>query len=63
MAINFTVNASIKKAPFKVLYNKIIAFFIDLLLRRESSINPHTYNYARKTKQLVTKVNSTMHTA
>ena len=41
MAINSNINASIKKAPFEVLYGENIPLPVDLLLSRESSINPH----------------------
>ena len=55
MAINSTINASIKKAPFEVLYGENIPLpDVDLLLFRESSINPHAHTFARKMKQLVT---------
>ena len=41
IAINSTINASIKKEPFEVLYGKYTTLPVDLLLPRESSINPH----------------------
>ena len=63
MAINFTINASINKAPFKVFYGENIPLPIDLLLSRESSINPHAHTFASKMKQLVDKVKSAMHDA
>ena len=61
MAINFTFNASIKNAPFEILYGENILLPIDLILSRESWINPHAHTFARKMKQLVTKLKSTMH--
>ena len=63
IAINFTLNASIKKTPFEDLYSENISLPIDLLVSRESSINPHTHNIARKIKLLVTKVKSAMQDA
>ena len=39
MAINSTINASIRKVPFEVLYVENISLPIDLLLSRESFIN------------------------
>ena len=63
IAINSTINASINKALFEVLYGENIPLPVDLLLSRESSINPHAYKFARKMKQLITKVKSAMHDA
>ena len=57
MAINSTINASIKKSPFDVLYGEYT------LLSRESSIKPYTHPFARKMIQLVTKVKSAMYDA
>ena len=51
MAINSTINASINKAPFEVLYGENIPLPVDLLLSRESSINPNAHNFARKMKK------------
>ena len=55
MAINSASNSSIQKAPFKVLYSQNIPLPIDLLLYRESIINPHAQKFTSKLKQLVTK--------
>ena len=43
MAINSTINDSIYKAPFEVLYDENIPLPVDLLLSMESHINPHGY--------------------
>ena len=48
IAINSTINASINKSPFEVIYGKNTRFPVDLLLSRESSINPHAHTFARK---------------
>ena len=58
MATNSTTNASINKDPFEVLYGESTLLPIDLLLSRESSINPHAHTFASKIKQLVTKQDS-----
>ena len=50
MAINTTINASINKAQFGVLYAKISPLSIDLLLPRETSISPYAHTFARKMK-------------
>ena len=50
MAINSTINASINKALFKVLYGKNIPLPVDWLLYRESSINPYAHAFASKMK-------------
>ena len=63
MAINSTINASINKAPFEVLYIESIPFPINLLLSRECSIKPHAYKFASKIKQLVNKVKNAMDNA
>ena len=63
MAINSTINAHISKAPFEVLYCENIPLPIDLLLSRESSINPYAHTFASKMKQPVTKVKSIIHAA
>ena len=61
IAINYTVNSSIAKAPFKVLYGENILFPIDFFLSRKSHINPHAHNFASKMKQLVAKAKIAMH--
>ena len=63
MAINSTINSSINKAPSKVLYGENILLPVDLLLSRESSINPNAYKFSIKLKQLVKKVKSATHDA
>ena len=63
MAINSTINASIKKTPFEVFYRENTLLPVDLLLSRESFINPHAHTFANKMKQIVTKVQSTMYAA
>ena len=63
MAINSTINASINKVPFDILYVENILLSIDLLLSRESSINPYAHNFASKMKQLATKLKSAIHDA
>ena len=63
MAINSTIIARINKAPLEVLYGENILFPVDLLVSRESSINPHAYTFASKMKQLVTNVKNAMHNA
>ena len=40
MAIHSTINASIQKAPFEVLYGYNIPLLVDFLLSRDSSIKP-----------------------
>ena len=50
IAINFTVKASINKAPLEVLYGENIPFPIDFLLPIKSFINPHAYTFAIKMK-------------
>ena len=50
MAINFTINVRISKAPFEVLYGESILLPVDFLLSRESSINHHAHTFARLTK-------------
>ena len=57
------INASINKALFEVLYCKKIPLPADLLLSRESHINPHAYKFASKMKQLVNKFKRTTHDA
>ena len=61
MAINFTINAIIQKAPFEVIYRVNIPLLVNLLLSREPSLNPHTYKFASKIKNLDNNVKSTMH--
>ena len=61
IAVNSTIDASIDKAPFEVFYGKNIPLPVDLLLFRESSINPHAHKFTSKMKQLVYMVRSTMH--
>ena len=63
MAINSTINASINKAPFEVLYSKNTLLPVDLLLSKVSSINPHAYIFASKMQQLGNKVKHAMHDA
>ena len=63
IAINFTINDNICKEPFEVLLGKNIPLFVDLLLSRESSINPQAYKFASKMKQLGDKVKSAIHNA
>ena len=63
MAIHSTINGSINKAPFKVLYNKTTLLPVDLLLSRESSINPHVYTIASKMKQLVYNIRNAINDA
>ena len=50
MAINSTLNASINKAPFEVLYDENISLLVDLLLSQELFINPHAHTFASKKK-------------
>ena len=63
MAFNCTINASINKASFEVLYSQNTPLPVDLLLPRESSINPHNYTFTRKMKQLVNKVKNAIYEA
>ena len=63
IAFNSIINASIKKAPFEVFYGENNLLLVDLLLSRESSINPHAYTFASKMKQIVKKVKSSLHDA
>ena len=63
IAINSTINKSIKKVPFEVLWGESTPLPVDLLLSRESSINPHAHTFAIKMEKLITKVKSTMHDA
>ena len=41
MAINSTINARINKAPFEIFYSENTLLIVDLLLSKESSINPN----------------------
>ena len=50
MAINSTINGSINKALFYVFNGKNIRLPVDLLLSKESSINPHAYIFVNKTQ-------------
>ena len=61
IAINSTINASINKVAFELLCGEIIPLLIDLLLSRESFINPHAHIFASKMKKLVNKVKSAMY--
>ena len=63
MAIISTINVTIQKTPFEVIYGETIPLPIDLVLYRETSINPHTHKLASKLKQLVDKVKSAMYNA
>ena len=63
MAINSTINASIKKAQFEVLHIEIILLPVDLLFSRESTINLHAYTFASKMKQLVIMVKNAIYNA
>ena len=63
MAINSTINYSINKAPFEVLYGNNTLLHVDLLLSKESSISPHAHTFANKMKQLVNKVKHAIHDA
>ena len=63
MAINSTINVSINKALFKVVYGENIPLLVYMLLSIESSINPHAHIFARNIKQLDNKVKSAMHDA
>ena len=60
MSINSIINASIQKAPFEVPYGKKKPLPIDLLLSRESFINPYVHKLSSKMKQLIYKVKSAM---
>ena len=40
MAINYTINTSILKAPFIVLYGENISLPVDFLFSKESHPNP-----------------------
>ena len=40
MTINSTINSSINKAPFEVLYGENLLLPVDLMFPRDSSINP-----------------------
>ena len=53
IAINSKIDASIKKTLFEVLYRENIPLPVDLLLSRESSINPYAHTFSRKMKYLV----------
>ena len=48
MAINSTINAGIQRVPFENLYSENILLPVDLLLSRESSINPQAHKFTRK---------------
>ena len=50
IAINSKNNASIKKALVEVLNGEKIPLPVDLLLSRESSINPYSHTFFRKMK-------------
>ena len=50
IAINSKINASIKKALFEVLNGENIPLPVDLLLSRESSINPYAHTFSKKMK-------------
>ena len=63
IAINSTINASIQKTPFEILYCKNITVPVGLLLSRESSINLQAYKLASKIKQFVANVRSAMYIA
>ena len=63
MAINSFINARINKVPFKILFGDKIPLPVNLLLYRESTINPYTYAFIKKVRQLVSKVKSAMHDA
>ena len=63
LAINSTVNASINKAPFEVLYGENIPLPVDLLLARDSTIDPHASSFATKMQSLVKSIQKAMHTA
>ena len=63
IATNSTINASINKAPFEVLYGENTPLSVDLLLYRKSCINPYAHSFARNMKQAVNKVKSAMHDA
>ena len=60
MAINSTINERIQ-APLKVFYDGNISLPVDLLLSKESSINPQAHNSTSKMKQLVYEVKCAMH--
>ena len=53
MAINSTINASINKALFELLYGENTPLPVDLLLFRESSIDPHTHIFSSNIKKLI----------
>ena len=61
ITINSTINVSIQKALFEVLYGKNIPLPVDLLLSRDSAINPQEHKFARKIKQLNYQVKRIMH--
>ena len=63
MPINSTINASINKAPFEFLYGENIPLPVDLLLFRESSINPYSHTFTSKMTQPVNKLKSAIHNA
>ena len=60
MAINSTINASIQKAPFEVLYGENIPLPIDLMLSKESTVNPQAKSFATKMHKLVNQVKTAM---
>ena len=63
MNINSTINASIQKVLVEVLYSENIPLPVDLLLSRESSINPQALKSANKLKQFVDKIKNAMYNA
>ena len=48
IAINYTINASTNKVPLKVFNGENIPLAVDLLLSKESFINPHAHTFASK---------------
>ena len=61
IAINATINASIQKASFEVLYGENIPLPVEFLLSKEFFINLQAQKFTSKMKQLVGKVKSAKH--
>ena len=60
MAINTTVNASIGKAPFEVLYGGNIPMPVDIILSNQSTVDPYATTFASKMQSLVKAIKSAM---
>ena len=63
MAINSTIDVSIQKTTFEVLYIENTPLPVDLFLSKESSINLQACNFDHKRHQLVNKIKSAIHDA